>query len=220
LKTVLFALVLIALSLPRAVSQNTAAIDELHSGAREFLSHRYASAVRHFRRAETLDPSYKFTKLLIARTLHAQYIPRDRSPANVSRAHAAIDEYKKFLELDPTNYLARDAVSFLYDRLQEVDLQKEWLLDCGRSERFSKERRAECYIVLASKQWDCAYRITEQPVHKKAVENGKDVLGTSGVTMTPACRQRNNVPTMEWIRLKRRWYLIRSAPQHGATKQT
>jgi Tetratricopeptide repeat len=160
MKRVLIGLLLIPLSCSSGRSQKAAAIEELYSGAREFLQQHYASADTHFRKAQALDPSYKFTQLLIARTLHAEYKPSDRSPENISRAHAAIDAYKKYLEVDPANYLARDAVSFLYDRLQEGESQKQWLLDCGRSEKFSNDRRAECYTVIASKEWDCSFRFT------------------------------------------------------------
>ncbi len=64
----------------------TRAIEELHAGARSFKAGDFEAAQQHFQKAVALDPTYKYTRLLLALTLHSQYRPGDQSATNIALA--------------------------------------------------------------------------------------------------------------------------------------
>jgi len=174
--------------------QKTSAVDELHAGARDFLAGRYDEAETRFRKAQSLDPAYKYSQLLIARTLHAKYKAGDPSPENMARGHQAVEAYEKFLQAEPASYFAISAVAFLYSRMNQVELQRQWLRKAGDTEGLTKPQRASLYTALASNYWDCAFRFSEQPKHKQtAMEHGKQVTryvsegDAAGLNSAKAC---------------------------------
>jgi tetratricopeptide (TPR) repeat protein len=178
----------------KSASQQGSALEELHAGAREFLAGRYADAETRFRRAQALDPSYKYTQLLIARTLHAQYKSGDSSPENIARGRRAIEAYEKFLESEPASYFAIGALQFLYSKLNEVERNRQLLRRSGTVEGLTKGQRAQIYGVLAGMEWECAFGFTEQPTHKQTVnENGKQTTryvsagDAAGLSAAKAC---------------------------------
>ncbi len=62
----------------------TRAIEELHAGARSFKAGDFEAAQQHFQKAVALDPTYKYTQLLLALALHSQYRPGDQSATNIA----------------------------------------------------------------------------------------------------------------------------------------
>ena len=146
--------------------------NELNEAARAYRESHFDEAEQRSRRALELDPDNKTAPIFIARTIHAQYRPGVSSPENVAKANEAIEAYKRILEKDPQNDEAYKAIAFLYERTKAEDKLRQWILARANNEQIDKEKRAEAYVVLASKDWNCSFQITE-PTKITTVENNK-----------------------------------------------
>jgi tetratricopeptide (TPR) repeat protein len=133
----------------------------LNEGAKAYRSGDYAVAEQKFRESYELDPSQKNAPTLIARAVMQQFKPGVEKPENVARAQAALDEYQKILTNDPNNEEAFNAIVYLYRQTKNDAKEREWLVQRASLDSVPKEKRAVANIILASKQWDCAYDITE-----------------------------------------------------------
>lgn len=153
-----------------------AARQELNLGARAYRAGRYAEAEQRFRRALELDPSQKNASLFIARAVQQQFKPGDASPENVAAGERAVAAYQDILKADPANDDAYKAVVFLYGQMKNEQKVQELLL--GRANDFSlpNERRAEAFVILASRQWQCSYGVTEQKENKTTEQQPDKVL--------------------------------------------
>jgi hypothetical protein len=49
---------------------------------------------------------------------------------------------------------------------------REWLFQRAGSTSLSNDKRAEAFVVLASKDWDCSFKITELPPNKVMTVDG------------------------------------------------
>jgi len=104
--------------------------------------------------------------MFIARTLHAQYRPGVQTPENLAKARAAIEAYQKILAENPNDDEAYKAIAYLYGATKDDQKLREWITSRAANETTEPEKRAEAYIVLASKDWDCSFKITELPTNK------------------------------------------------------
>lgn len=147
--------------------------NELNEAARTYREGHFEEAEQHSKRALELDPNNKTAPSFIARTIHAQYKPGNDSPENVAKARAAIDAYKTMLQKDPSNDEAYKAIAALYGAISEDDQQRQWIMQRAGKEGFDPIKRAEAYTVLASKDWNCSYQITELPASKQVTKEGK-----------------------------------------------
>jgi len=146
---------------------------ELNEAAIAYREGNFAEAQVHSERALLLDPQNKTAPYFVARTIHAQYKPGDFTPENVARARQAIISYQRILERSPGDDEAYKAVAYLYGALKEDELQREWILQRAGDVSLDNDKRAEAFVVLASKDWDCSFKITELPDNKLATVNGK-----------------------------------------------
>jgi hypothetical protein len=110
--------------------------------------------------------------IFVARTIHAQYKPGDGTPENVAKARQAIVAYQRFLETSPADDEAYKAVAFLYGDLKEIGLLRAWILERALDVSKTTEKRSEAFIALAAKDWDCSFRITDQPDNKISTAKG------------------------------------------------
>src|SRR5215217_501039 len=140
--------------------------NQLNEAARAYREGRFPEAEQHSREAAALDPDNKTAPMFIARTIHAQYRPGVQSPDNVARAQQAIDAYQQILAKNPQDDEAYKAIAYLYGAIKEDDKLKQWIAARAASEVAEPEKRAEAYVVLASKDWDCSFKITELPTNK------------------------------------------------------
>jgi hypothetical protein len=101
--------------------------------------------------------------MFIARTIHAQYRPGVQTPDNIAKAQQAIDAYQKILDKNPKDEEAYKAIAYLYGAIHADDKLRQWISARAASDTTEPEKRSEAYVVLASKDWDCSYKITEQP---------------------------------------------------------
>ena len=151
------------------------AMDELNEAARSYREGNFAEAQQHSEKALALNPLSKTAPLFIARTIHAQYKPGDRNETNIAKAVEAVDAYKRILVQDPQHEEAYKAVAYLYGALKEDELLRQWVFQRAVDPTFSADKRAEAFVVLASKDWDCSFKITELPTNKTTLLKSRSV---------------------------------------------
>jgi tetratricopeptide (TPR) repeat protein len=161
-----FLAVLVVSSSGCGVINRIRAKNQLNEAARSYREGRFAEAEQHSREAAELDPNNKTAPMFIARTIHAQYRPGVQNPENVAKAQQAIEAYQQILARNPQDDEAYKAIAYLYESIKEYDKLRQWISARAASETAEPEKRAEAYIVLASKDWDCSFKITELPTNK------------------------------------------------------
>jgi hypothetical protein len=147
--------------------------NQLNEAARAYHEGHFEEAEQYSRRAAELDPNSKTAPLFIARTIHAQYRPGVQAPENLAKAQEAIQAYQIILQRDPKSEEAYKAIAYLYGATKDDDKLRSWISARATDTAAPPDRRAEAYIVLASKDWDCSFKITELPTNKTtALEAG------------------------------------------------
>ena len=137
--------------------------NQLNEAAKAYREGKYPEAEQHSREAAALDPNNKTAPMFIARTIHAQYRPGVQNPDNIKKAQEAIEAYQNILQKNPQDEEAYKAIAYLYGAIKEEDKLRQWITARAASESTEATKRAEAYVVLASKNWDCSFKITEQP---------------------------------------------------------
>jgi tetratricopeptide (TPR) repeat protein len=140
--------------------------NELNEAARAYREGHFEEAEQRSRKALELDPNNKTAPLFVARTIHAQYKPGVQTPENIAKAQQAIEAYQHILERDPKNDEAYKAIAYLYGATKQDDKLRSWIAARANDQSVEPEKRAEAYVVLASKDWDCSFKITELPTNK------------------------------------------------------
>ena len=163
--------ILVATSSGCGVVNRIRAKNQLNEAARAYREGRFPEAEQHSREAAALDPDNKTAPMFIARTIHQQYRPGVQSPDNIAKAQQAIEAYQSILAKDPQDEEAYKAIAYLYGAIKEEDKLRQWIAARAASETTAPEKRAEAYVVLASKDWDCSFKITEQPGVKTTTIN-------------------------------------------------
>jgi len=152
--------------------------NELNETARAYRDGHFEEAEQHAKRALYLDPSSKTAAIFIARIIHQQYKPGVDTPENVAKAREAIEAYRYILEKDPNDEEAFKAISVLYAAIKDDEKLRAWILARANDSNMSSEKRAEAFAILAGKDWDCSFKITDLPGVKVTTSEG----GTPGVT--------------------------------------
>lgn len=158
--------VLVATSSGCGVINRIRSKNQLNEAARAYREGKFPEAEQHSREAAALDPNNKTAPMFIARTIHAQYRPGVQSPENIAKAQEAIEAYQQILARNPNDEEAYKAIAYLYGAIKEDVKLREWITARAANESAEPEKRAEAYIVLASKDWDCSFKITELPTNK------------------------------------------------------
>jgi tetratricopeptide (TPR) repeat protein len=158
--------VLVATSSGCGVINRIRSKNQLNEAARAYREGRFPEAEQHSRRAAELDPNNKTAPMFIARTIHAQYRPGVQAPENVAKAQEAITAYQQILAKNPQDDEAYKAIAYLYEAIKEDDKLKQWISARAADGGAPPEKRAEAYVILASKDWDCSFKITELPTNK------------------------------------------------------
>ena len=145
--------------------------NQLNEAARSYREAHFVEAEQHARNALELDPENKTAPLFIARIVHREYQPGVSTPANIDNAKRAIEEYKKILQTDPKNEEAYKAIASLLGAIKQDQQQRDWITQRANDANADKEKRAEAYVVLASKDWHCSNEITDLPTNKITTVN-------------------------------------------------
>jgi tetratricopeptide (TPR) repeat protein len=157
---------LVATSSGCGVINRIRAKNQLNEAAKAYREGHFPDAEQHSRRAAELDPNNKTAPMFIARTIHAQYRPGVQSPENIAKAQEAITAYQQLLEKNPQDEEAYKAIAYLYEATHQDDTLRQWITSRAANDSAPPEKRAEAYVVLASKDWDCSFKITELPTNK------------------------------------------------------
>ena len=160
---------------PPSSAAETQAQQELDEAARAYREGNFVEAQSHSEKALLIDPQNKKAPYFVARSIHAQYKPGDATPENIAKAQKAISAYKKILDRWPADDEAYKAVAYLYGVLKEDGLLIEWVSQRAANVSLPNDKRAEAFIVLASKEWDCSFQITELPINKLTTVAGNKV---------------------------------------------
>ncbi len=158
--------ILVATSSGCGVINRIRAKNQLNEAARAYREGHFDVAEQHARNAYELDPTNKTAPMFIARTIHAHYRPGVQTPENLAKAQAAIEAYQQILANNPKDDEAYKAIAYLYGATKQDDKLRQWISSRAANESTEPEKRAEAYIVLASKDWDCSFKITELPTNK------------------------------------------------------
>jgi len=140
--------------------------NQLNEAARAYRQGNFVEAEQHSREAAQLDPDNKTAPMFIARTIHMQYRPGVQAPENIAKAEQAIQAYQEILNKNPQDEEAYKAIAYLYGALRQEDKLRDWIAKRAASDTTEPAKRAEAYIVLASKDWQCSFNITESPATK------------------------------------------------------
>ena len=144
----------------------------MNEGARAYREGRFAEAQARSEKALLLDPQNKTALMYVARTIHAQVKPRDFTPENVAKTRQAIIAYQRILDRSPGDDESYKAVAYLYGEIKEDELLREWIFQRAGNVSLAYDKRAEAYVALASKDWDCSFKITELPINKVTTVHG------------------------------------------------
>ena len=216
--------ILVATSSGCGVINRIRSKNQLNEAARAYREGRFPEAEQHSREAAALDPDNKTAPMFIARTIHAQYRPGVQSPENIAKAQQAIEAYQKILDKNPQDEEAYKAIAYLYGAIKEEDKLRQWITQRAASDATEPVKRAEAYVVLASKDWDCSFKITEQPGVKTTTidqveQQGHGFLqeaqGSEGLQSGPVVREDR-----VWPRPRTRSSLIRTTSRPGPTRPT
>ena len=158
--------ILVATSSGCGVINRIRSKNQLNEAARAYRQGNFVEAEQHSRRAAELDPNNKTAPMFIARTIHAQYRPGVQAPDNVAKAQEAIQAYQRILEKNPSDDEAYKAIAYLYGAIKDSEKLKQWITARATNEAAEPAKRAEAYVVLASKDWECSFQITESPTNK------------------------------------------------------
>ena len=167
------ALALAATAVCSGQTNAQAATQEINLGARAYRAGRFAEAEQRFRRALELDPTQKNAPLFIARAIQQQYKPGVETPENLATGERAVAAYQEILARDPAHDDSYKAIVFLYGQMKRDDKVVEMLTQRANDFSLPNEKRAEAFVILASRQWQCSYDITEQKANK-STENLPD----------------------------------------------
>jgi len=140
--------------------------NELNETARAYREGHFEDAEQHAKRALYLDPSNKTAPIFIARVIHQQYKPGVDQPDNIQRARDAIAAYQHVLQDDPSKEQTEEAfkaISYLLAATKDDAQLRDWIMKRANDSSQPSEKRAEAYAILAGKDWDCSFKVTEQP---------------------------------------------------------
>ena len=148
--------------------------NQLNEAARAYHDGHFEEAEQYSRKALELDPDSKTAPLFIARTIHAQFKPGVQAPENLAKATEAIKAYQMVLERNPKSDEAYKAIAYLYGATKDTEKLRAWISARANDTSLPPEKRAEAFIVLASQDWDCSFKITELPSNQtKTLVNNK-----------------------------------------------
>ncbi len=145
---------------------------ELNDAAQSYRDGRIEEAEAHAKRALYLDPDNPTAPIFVARIIHQQYKQGVDTPDNIAKAKEAVEAYKQVLAKDKSNEEAYKAISVLYAFTKDEQNLRDWIMKRANDASMSNEKRADAYAILAGKDWDCSFRVTELPEVKQADTSG------------------------------------------------
>ena len=160
------------------LSQTQTPTEQIHSVLCAIDQNNYEGAQKTLKQLLASDPkNANYQKALLG--VQARQVKRgDHSAQNVALIRKTIEGYNqalKNIQLTTDERRRIDASLFLlYGELGDEELKNEMLKRATDPQRAAKDR-AQAYVILASKSWDCSYRITSanNSPDKAAVERAQ-----------------------------------------------
>lgn len=181
MKTVLIFMLLV-LSVPalaqEQASRAQAAKDELKKGERAFRGGHFNVAEDHFSRALELDSSDPRVAVLLARSIHRQIKAGSRTPENLAVGRRAVAAYERVLSHNSADDDAYHAIVSISLQMGDEEKVREMLWQRANNPLVPAKKRAETFLILATKQWQCSKAITERQENKETQEeqDGRKVV--------------------------------------------
>jgi len=100
--------------------------DQLNKGVQAYKNAKYELAIEHFKNAVALDPRLLNARLYLATAYTQRYVPGADTPENNQIGQQAIDEYKRVLQMDPSNTNSVKGIASLYFNMKRFDQAKEY----------------------------------------------------------------------------------------------
>ena len=100
--------------------------DHLNKGVQAFTAAQYPEAVEHFKTACELDPGFVAARNYLAVAYMQQFIPGSDSPENNKMAQAALENFRKVLEVEPKNTVAIASVASLHLNQKKWEEAQQW----------------------------------------------------------------------------------------------
>ena len=186
LVVLLFAGACVNSKLPAQSSPHTPAEQEIRAALCDIDSRDYQAAQKKLERLLQSDPKNIYARKILLHVEAKQIKQDDKSPENIALIKKVIEGYSealRTLQFTPDEKRqVESSILFFYRQFGEEALKQEWLRRASDQSR-TPEERAEAYVVLASKSWDCSYRITSihqaqagkpvGPVPKPDIEKAK-----------------------------------------------
>lgn len=147
--------------------------NELNEAAKAYKEGHFEDAEQHARKALAFDPDNRTATIFVARIVHQQYKPGVDAPDNIQKARDAVEAYKRVLQIDPKSEEAFQAISYLYAAIKDDENLRQWISARANDSNETNEKRADAYAILAGKDWDCSYKVTELPEVKVVATEGK-----------------------------------------------
>ncbi len=99
---------------------------ELNKGVGSFKEQKYSDAIKYFKNAIALDPTFLEPYSYMATSYAALFVPGSTEPANIKYAEDAIRGFETVLQKNPGNASAMVYIAQLYYQLKQYDKSKEW----------------------------------------------------------------------------------------------
>lgn len=150
---------------PPQTDEQRQARDALNKGVQDFKSAQYEEAERDFLRAKQLDPELLNARLYLATTYASQYIPGAPSDENTRMGHAATEEFRGVLSLDPQNISAIDGIGSILFQMAgspfDPDLFQE-SKSYHQKHIYLRPNDPEPYYWIGVIDWTLAFRANGQ----------------------------------------------------------
>ncbi len=106
---------------------------EIKQANEAYQKEEWATALQHYVRARSIDPSFPELGRMIGYSQIGLYVPEDKTPGNEAHADAAISELSAYLKNRPDDRIARDALINMYLNAnrtsQAIDYFRNYLTD-------------------------------------------------------------------------------------------
>lgn len=165
LRSVVLITLVVVLSLGAAGCSKLKARDALNKGVQSYKNGQTDQAIEFFQQAKEFDPTLLNAYLYLAASYASQYIPGAPSEENLRKGQAAIEEYKKVLEIDQNNLSALEGLGSIYYQMAGTPYDPEKFEE---AKKYQKRRIAvvpnepEPYYWIGVINWALAFRANNE----------------------------------------------------------
>lgn len=114
MKKVLCLLAALTLAVTSSSCRKIEARMEIKQANEAYQKEDYKTALQHYVKAKTIDPSFPELDRMIGYSQIGLYVPDDKTPQNEQHADAAIAQLSAYLKSKPDDRIARDALINMY----------------------------------------------------------------------------------------------------------